>query len=80
MKKAISTGSMNYAYDKTGKALPIGTPTVRNFATNEYAFYISDSWRLKPGLTLTSRILYENYTPPGETTRPQVTPPRPCGN
>src|SRR5439155_18897473 len=38
----ISGGSMNYAYDKTGAALPIGTPTKRNFATNEYAFYVGD--------------------------------------
>lgn len=76
----ISTGSMNYAYDITGKALPIGTPTTRNFATNEYAFYVSDSWRVKPGLTLTAGLRYENDTPPWETNGLQVAPTVPLQN
>jgi hypothetical protein len=70
----ISGGSMNYAYDKTGTALPIGTPTKRNFATNEYAFYIGDSWRAKPYLTLTGGVRYENNSPPWETNGLQVAP------
>ena len=36
---------------------------MRNFATNEYAVYVSDSWRVKPGLTITAGIRYENNTP-----------------
>src|SRR5207253_2489796 len=70
----ISGGSMNYAYDKTGAALAIGTPTVRNFATNEYAFYVGDSWRIKPGLTVTAGLRYENDSPPWETSGLQVGP------
>src|ERR1043166_2826283 len=70
----VSTGSMNYAYDKTGAALSIGTPTKRNFATNEYAFYLGDSWRAKRYLTLTAGLRYENNTPPWETNGLQVAP------
>jgi hypothetical protein len=76
----ISSGSMNYAYDKTGAALPIGTPTVRNFATNEYAFYAGDSWRVKPYLTLTAGVRYENNSPPWETNGLQVAPTIPLQN
>ncbi|HYR43297.1 MAG TPA: TonB-dependent receptor [Terriglobia bacterium] len=76
----ISSGSMNYAYDKTGAALPIGTPTARNFATNEYAFYVGDSWRMKRYLTLTGGLRYENTTPPWETNGVQVAPTIPLQN
>jgi hypothetical protein len=76
----ISTGSMNYAYDKTGTALPIGTPTKRNFATNEYAFYVGDSWRAKRYLTLTGGLRYENNSPPWETSGLQVAPTIPLQN
>ena len=71
---AISGGSVNYSYNQTGKALAIGLPTTRNFATNEYAGYISDSWRVKPGLTVTSGLRYENNTPPWETNGLQTAP------
>jgi len=71
---AISGGSVNYSYNQTGKALAIGLPTTRNFATNEYAGYISDSWRVKPGFTVTSGLRYENNTPPWETNGLQTAP------
>jgi len=61
----ISTGTHELRLTtRPGKALPIGTPTVRNFATNEYAFYISDSWRSE-GRASQSRagLRYENDTP-----------------
>jgi Carboxypeptidase regulatory-like domain len=70
----ISSGSINYSYTQSGIATPIGVPRVRNFATNEYAGYVSDSWRIKPGLTLTAGLRYENDTPPWETNGLQVAP------
>jgi Carboxypeptidase regulatory-like domain len=76
----ISSGSMNYAYDKTGAALPIGTPTIRNFASNEYALYVGDSWRMNRSLTLTAGVRYENTTPPWETNGLQVAPTLPLQN
>ena len=70
----ITTGSMTYSYNHDGSALAIGQPTVRNFASNEYAFYVADSWRAKPGLTLTAGLRYENNSPPWETNGLEVAP------
>ena len=71
---AISRGVINYSYGKTGNPLDIGVPTTRNFATNEYAGYVSDSWRMKPGLTVTYGLRYENSSPPWETNGLQTSP------
>ena len=65
---------INYSYTQSGTALAIGTPTPRNFASNEYAGYVSDSWRVQPGLTLTYGLRYENNTPPWETNGLQTSP------
>ena len=70
----ISGGSINYSYTQTGSATAIGVPRVRDFATNEYAGYVSDSWRMKPGLTLTYGLRYENDSPPWETNGLEVAP------
>jgi hypothetical protein len=70
----ISGGSINYIYDHSGNAQAVGKPAVRNFASNEYDFFVSDSWRVKPGLTLTGGLRYENNSPPWETNGLQVAP------
>jgi hypothetical protein len=70
----ITTGTVNYSYTQSGNALPLGQPRVRDFATNEYAGYVADSWRIKPGLTLTFGLRYENDTPPWETNGLEVAP------
>ncbi len=74
----ITTGSVNYSYDQTGNALALGVPRIRDFATNEYAGYVADSWRIKPGLTFTYGLRYENDTPPWETNGLEVAPTFPC--
>ena len=76
----ISGGTMNYIYDHNGAALPIGSPAVRNFATNEYSFYAADSWRVMPSLTITAGLRYENNSPPWETNGLQVAPTIPLEN
>ena len=76
----ISGGTMNYIYDHSGKALPIGSPAIRNFASNEYGFYVSDAWRVKPGMTITAGLRYENNSPPWETNGLQVSPTIPLQN
>ncbi len=70
----ITSGSVNYSYTQSGNALALGVPRIRDFATNEYAGYISDSWRIKPGLTFTYGLRYENDTPPWETNGLEVVP------
>ncbi|MGE0392168.1 MAG: carboxypeptidase regulatory-like domain-containing protein [Vicinamibacterales bacterium] len=70
----ITTGSMTYTYDQAGNPIPVGTPAVRNFATNEYELYFADNWRATPNLTLTYGLRYVNYGVPYETSGLQVAP------
>ena len=70
----ITSGSMNYSYDGSGNALPIGAPTVRTFASNEWELYVGDNWRVTPNLTLTYGLRYVKLGVPYETHGLQVAP------
>ncbi len=76
----ITRGAMNYSYDRDGNPLPIGTPPVRNFASNEFELYLADSWRVKPSLTLTFGLRYSYYGVPYERNGMQVAPTVPLQN
>ncbi len=46
----------NYAVAKnghTGDLIPNGTSLTRDFRDNEFEYYVQDSWRIRPNLTLT---------------------------
>ena len=58
---AITTIGVTYQYGPDGELLPIGTPVARRFATDEYEFYFSDTWRVMPGWTVTGGLRY-GYT------------------
>lgn len=75
----ISQPSANYNYDKTGTALPNGEPVRRTYATDEYEFYVQDSWRLRPNLTVTGGVRYNIYSPPWEVDGLQLAPSVPLG-
>ncbi|BDC48380.1 hypothetical protein F183_A06960 [Bryobacterales bacterium F-183] len=68
----ITNRSLTFQYDKNGQALPYGAALARNFRTNEYEFYVSDSWRVNQSLTLNFGVRYSNYQPPYETNGTQV--------
>jgi hypothetical protein len=70
----ITTSSMTYSYDADGNPLPVGDPTVRNFASNEFEVYYGDNWRVTPNLTLTYGVRYMNLGVPYETSGLQVAP------
>lgn len=67
-----ANGSFNY--DRDGNVIPVGTPTQRNFASDEFEFYAQDSWKLGENLTLTAGIRYSLFSPPYEVTGLQVQP------
>jgi hypothetical protein len=63
-----------YNYPREGNVLAEGTPVRRRFGTDEYEFYVQDSWRIGNDLTLTGGVRYALYSPPFETSGLQVAP------
>ncbi|MBY0373466.1 MAG: carboxypeptidase-like regulatory domain-containing protein, partial [Bryobacteraceae bacterium] len=68
----INQYSATYNFERSGQAVPFGQPVARAFRTNEYEFYIQDSWRARRDLTLTYGVRYSNSTPPWEANGIQV--------
>lgn len=66
--------SGTYNFERDGKALAFGQPVARNFRTNEYEFFLQDSWRATSELTLNYGIRYSNFSVPYETNGIQVSP------
>ena len=70
----LSQANLRANYDKAGNLLPVGDPIARRYASDEYEFYVQDSWRLRNNLTLTAGVRYSLYSPPYETDGLQVAP------
>jgi len=68
----LTEGNVTYNTTKTGGALPIGAPVVRDYRWNEYGFYAQDSWKTTKNLTLTYGLRYSYQQAPAETTGTQV--------
>ncbi len=64
----------NFTFDSDGKLLASGTPTVRDFRTEEYDFYVQDFWKLTPNLTLTLGLRYGISKPVYEKNGFEVAP------
>jgi hypothetical protein len=66
-----------YNVGKSGASfgtLPEGTGIQRNYGADEYEWYVQDSWRIKPTLTLTYGLRHSLYGPPWELNGLQVSP------
>ena len=70
------TNQYNYNVSSatTGTLLGDGTPIDRHFKANEFEYYLQDSWRIMPNLTLTFGIRHTILQTPYETKGQQVTP------
>jgi Carboxypeptidase regulatory-like domain len=66
--------SANLVYDASGQLQPVGTPTDRSFATEEYELYWQDSWRMRQNLTLNYGVRWSTSTPVYESNGVQVIP------
>lgn len=75
----FSQFTANLVYGADGRLAPVGTPTVRSFATEEYELYWQDSWRLRPNFTLTYGVRWSTSTPVYERNGIQVKPTRSLG-
>jgi hypothetical protein len=70
----ISEVNGYYNYDRDGNVLPVGEAVRRRFGTDEYEFYVQDSWKVGQDLTITGGVRYALYSPPFETDGLQVAP------
>jgi carboxypeptidase family protein len=66
--------SANLVYNEGGQLQPVGTPTERAFATQEYELYWQDSWRMRQNLTINYGVRWSTSTPVYEKNGVQVTP------
>ena len=67
----------NYAIGKNGSSassIPPGASINRNFRNNEFEYYLQDSWRVKPNLTLTFGMRHSFLQAPYEVNGQQLAP------
>ncbi len=70
----ISQSTQRANYDRNGTPQPNGTPVARVIASDEYEFYVQDSWQIRSNLTITGGMRYGLYSPPYEANGLQVAP------
>lgn len=58
--------------DATGTPLNQGDAVKRHWASDEYDFYVGDSWKFRPNLTINYGVRYELMSPVWETKGQQV--------
>lgn len=73
----VNQYSATYNYGRDGKAIPFGQPIPRVFGSNEYEFYIQDSFKMTRSLTVNYGMRYGVYTNPYEKNGVQVNPTAP---
>jgi hypothetical protein len=69
-----------FTFDRDGSILPAGSPSSRNFATEEYDSYVQDIWKVNSQLTLTLGLRYGLSRPVYEQNGFQVVPSEPLGD
>ncbi|HYN06363.1 MAG TPA: carboxypeptidase-like regulatory domain-containing protein [Vicinamibacterales bacterium] len=70
----LSSATVRANYDKQGNILPVGAPIERRYASNEYEFYVQDTWQAARKLTVTFGLRYSLDSPPYEVNGLQVAP------
>lgn len=69
---SVSLLSYDLQFDIKGRPISAGQPFVRDYALHEWDYFVQDSWRVKPSVTLTFGLNYQLQTPPYERNGIQV--------
>jgi len=70
----VTEASLSANYNVDGTVVPVGVPVTRKYGSDEYEFYVQDSWKLGSSLTVTGGLRYSLYSPPWEVNGQQVAP------
>lgn len=70
----LSQYTANFNFQLDGNPFPSGSPTAREWATEEYDFYVQDAWKFRPNVTVTMGLRYGLSMPVYETQGFQVAP------
>lgn len=70
----VNQYSGTYNFGRDGQAIPFGQPIPRVFGSNEYEFYLQDSFRVTRTLTVNYGMRYGIYANPFEKNGVQVNP------
>ena len=70
----FSQYSANFNFERNGDIQDVGEAVAREFATEEYDWYVQDVWKLRPNFTLTLGLRYGLSRPVYETNGLQVKP------
>jgi hypothetical protein len=68
----VTQGNAQYNYLTDGTVLPEGAPVRRSFNNNEYEFFVSDVWRVKPSLSITMGLRWSLMPPVEEANGQQL--------
>lgn len=70
----FSTYQANFSFERDGSLQSPGTPSEREFRTEEYDFYVQDVWKIRSNLTLTAGLRYGLSRPVYEANGYEVKP------
>jgi hypothetical protein len=74
MLGVLSQTNAQYNYNIDGSVIPLGEPTTRLYASDEYEFYVQDSWKIGNNFTVSGGLRYSLFAPPYEVNGVQVAP------
>ncbi|MDQ3180501.1 MAG: TonB-dependent receptor, partial [Acidobacteriota bacterium] len=69
-----SNYAATFTFQRDGSLQPAGTPSERDFRSQEYDFYVQDIWKFSPNLTITAGLRYGLSRPIYEANGYEVKP------